>query len=89
MRRIIRTRRLRSPKALIRAAKWPDENDNANRPEAVEILSQPEYVGADYGSSPMTGTFEYEKGDKRDIPDFNVFYRYYATTPTIRTRSGT
>jgi nitrate/nitrite transport system substrate-binding protein len=29
----------------------------------------------------MTGTFEYEKGDKRDVPDFNVFYRYYATYP--------
>ena len=27
-------------KALIRAAKWLDENDNANRAEAVEILSQ-------------------------------------------------
>jgi nitrate/nitrite transport system substrate-binding protein len=29
----------------------------------------------------MTGTFEYEKGDKRAVPDFNVFYRYYATYP--------
>jgi nitrate/nitrite transport system substrate-binding protein len=29
----------------------------------------------------MTGTFEYEKGDKRDLPDFNVFYRYFATYP--------
>ena len=27
----------------------------------------------------MTGTFEYEKGDKRAVPDFNVFFRYYAT----------
>jgi nitrate/nitrite transport system substrate-binding protein len=70
-------------KALIRAAKWLDENDNANRPEAVEILSQAEYVGADYEviANSMTGTFEYEKGDKREIPDFNVFYRYYATYP--------
>src|SRR5690606_18928466 len=70
-------------KALIRAAKWLDENDNANRPEAVEILSQAEYVGADYEviANSMTGTFEYEKGDKRDIPDFNVFFRHYATYP--------
>ncbi len=70
-------------KALIRAAKWLDENDNANRMEAVEILSQPQYVGADAGviANSMTGTFEYEKGDKRDVPDFNVFYRYYATYP--------
>jgi nitrate/nitrite transport system substrate-binding protein len=29
----------------------------------------------------MTGTFEYEKGDKRAVPDFNVFFRYYATYP--------
>jgi len=42
-------------KALIRAAKWLDENDNA--------------------------TFEYEKGDVREVPDFNVFYRYNATYP--------
>lgn len=70
-------------KALIRAAKWLDENDNANRPEAVEILSRSEYVGADYDviANSMTGFFEFEKGDKRDIPDFNVFYRYYATYP--------
>ena len=70
-------------KALIRAAKWLDENDNANRPEAVEILARSEYVGADYEviANSMTGTFEYEKGDKRDVPDFNVFYRYYATYP--------
>ncbi|WP_420891178.1 CmpA/NrtA family ABC transporter substrate-binding protein [Minwuia thermotolerans] len=70
-------------KALIRAARWLDENDNANRPEAVEILSRSEYVGADYEviANSMTGTFEYEKGDKRPVPDFNVFYRYYATYP--------
>ncbi|WP_411351566.1 CmpA/NrtA family ABC transporter substrate-binding protein [Leisingera aquaemixtae] len=70
-------------KALIRAAQWLDENENANRPEAVEILSRPDYVGADYEviASSMTGTFEYEKGDKRDVPDFNVFFRYNATYP--------
>lgn len=70
-------------KALIRAAIWLDENDNANRPEAVEILSRSEYVGADYDviANSMTGTFEFEKGDKREIPDFNVFFRYFATYP--------
>jgi len=70
-------------KALIRAAKWLDENNNENRSEAVEILARSEYVGADasvIGAS-MTGTFEFEPGDKRDIPDFNVFYRYFATYP--------
>ena len=70
-------------KALIRAAMWLDEKDNANRMEAVEMLSKPEYVGADKAviANSMTGTFEYEKGDKRAVPDFNVFFRYYATYP--------
>lgn len=70
-------------KALIRAAQWLDENDNANRMEAVEILARSEYVGADVEviANSMTGTFEYEKGDKRDVPDFNVFFRYFATYP--------
>ncbi|MDF1792685.1 MAG: CmpA/NrtA family ABC transporter substrate-binding protein [Thalassobaculaceae bacterium] len=70
-------------KALIRAAQWLDENDNANRPEAVEILARSEYVGADAEviANSMTGTFEYEKGDKRDVPDFNVFFRHFATYP--------
>ncbi|TIP95365.1 MAG: ABC transporter substrate-binding protein, partial [Mesorhizobium sp.] len=70
-------------KALIRAAIWLDENDNANRLEAVKILAKPEYVGADEAviANSMTGTFEYEKGDKRDVPDFNVFFRHFATYP--------
>ena len=70
-------------KAMIRAAKWLDEGNNKNRPEAVKILSKSEYVGADYDviANSMTGTFEYEKGDKREVPDFNVFFRYNATYP--------
>ena len=70
-------------KALLRAAKWLDENNNKNRPEAVKILAKSEYVGADYKviANSMTGTFEYEKGDKRSVPDFNVFFRYNATYP--------
>ncbi len=70
-------------KALLRAAKWLDDNNDANRPEAVKILSQSNYVGADYDviANSMTGTFEYEKGDKRKLPDFNVFFRYNATYP--------
>ena len=74
---------LRVVKAMIRAAKWLDDNNNGNRPEAVEILSRSEYVGADYDviANSMTGTFEYEKGDKREVPDFNVFFRYNATYP--------
>lgn len=74
---------VRMVKAMIRAAKWLDENNNANRPEAVKMLSKPQYVGADAKviANSMTGTFEYEKGDKRSVPDFNVFFRYNATYP--------
>ncbi len=68
-------------KALIRAGKWLD--NPANRPRAVGILSMPDYVGADslVIANSMTGTFEFEKGDKRTMPDFNVFYKYHATYP--------
>ncbi|WOX05093.1 CmpA/NrtA family ABC transporter substrate-binding protein [Microbulbifer pacificus] len=74
---------VRITRALIRAAMWLDENNNKNRPEAVKILSRSNYVGADYDviANSMTGTFEYEKGDKREVPDFNVFFRYNATYP--------
>ncbi|HEY2081614.1 MAG TPA: CmpA/NrtA family ABC transporter substrate-binding protein [Verrucomicrobiae bacterium] len=69
-------------KALIRAAKWLDASPE-NRVKACEILSRPEYVGADQQviANSMTGTWEYYKGDKRSLPDFNVFFRYYATYP--------
>ncbi len=68
-------------KAMIRAGKWLDEP--SNRAEAVKILSMSQYVGApeEVLANSMTGTFEFEKGDKRDMPDFNVFYKYNATYP--------
>jgi nitrate/nitrite transport system substrate-binding protein len=74
---------IRVVKAMIRAAHWLDENSNANRPEAVKILAKSAYVGADEEviANSMTGTFEYEKGDKREVPDFNVFFRHNATFP--------
>jgi nitrate/nitrite transport system substrate-binding protein len=70
-------------KALIRAGMWLDADNNANRPAAVKVLARSEYVGADYAviANSMTGTFEYEKGDKRPVPDFNVFFRHFATYP--------
>jgi nitrate/nitrite transport system substrate-binding protein len=70
-------------KAMIRAAMWLDQGGLENRKEASKIMSRPEYVGADYEviANSMTGTFEYEKGDKRSLPDFNVFFRYNATYP--------
>ncbi|MDB6063183.1 MAG: nitrate transporter substrate-binding protein [Verrucomicrobiaceae bacterium] len=68
---------IRTVKALIRASAWLDANNNGNRPEAVKIISRPAYVGADEKviANSMTGTFEFEKGDKRPIPDFNKFFR--------------
>ena len=70
-------------KALIRAAEWLDADNGANRAEAVEILSRSEYVGADAEviANSMTGTFEFEKGDTRPAPDFNIFFRDYASYP--------
>ena len=69
-------------KALIRAGKWLDASPE-NRGQAVKTLARSEYVGADEEviANSMTGTFEYEKGDERELPDFNVFFRYFATYP--------
>jgi nitrate/nitrite transport system substrate-binding protein len=70
-------------KAMIRAAYWLDAENDKNRQEAAKIISKSGYVGADYKviANSMTGTFEYEKGDIRKVPDFNVFFRYNATYP--------
>lgn len=70
-------------KALIRAAQWLDADGGANRAEAAAILSRPEYVGADEAviANSMTGHFEFEKGDIRPAPDFNIFFRDNATYP--------
>jgi len=72
-------------KALIRASLWLDANNGANRKEAAQIISRPEYVGADYRvlSNSMLGTFEYGRGDKRQRPNFNVFSRGYASFPYV------
>jgi nitrate/nitrite transport system substrate-binding protein len=73
---------VRLVKALIRAGRWLDESPE-HRQKAVELLARPEYVGADRAviANSMTGTFEFEKGDRRELPDFNVFFRHYATYP--------
>lgn len=74
-------------KALIRAGKWLDETDESgkliNRQEACEILSSPDYVGADVDviDNSMTGTFVFQKTDVREMPDFNVFFKYQASYP--------
>ena len=73
---------MRLVKALIRAGQWLDASPE-NRKQAVAILARPEYVGADAAviANSMTGFFEYEKGDRREMPDFNVFFRDFATYP--------
>ncbi|MFT6235344.1 MAG: nitrate/nitrite transport system substrate-binding protein [Lentimonas sp.] len=74
-------------KALIRAGKWLDETDASgnliNREEACRILSQKNYVGADFDvlKASMTGYFFFQKSDKRDMPDFNVFFKYQSAYP--------
>ena len=74
-------------KALIRAGKWLDATDAKgtliNRQEACEILARPEYVGADVDviDNSMTGTFVFQKTDVREMPDFNVFFKYNASFP--------
>ncbi len=71
-------------KALIRASIWLDAENNKNRKEAIEMLAQKQYVGADVEvlANSMNGTFEYEKGDKRPLPDFNTFFRNGASYPS-------
>jgi len=70
-------------RAIIKAQQWLDADSNANREEAVEILAQPNYVGADYDviAASMTGVFTYEAGDTRPAPDFNIFFREFAGYP--------
>lgn len=74
-------------KAMIRAGKWLDETDDngtlINREEACRILSRPDYVGADFDviKNSMTGYFFFQKTDKREMPDFNVFFKYDCTYP--------
>jgi nitrate/nitrite transport system substrate-binding protein len=74
---------IRAVKALLRAAQWLDADNNSNRAEAVGIISKPAYVGADAAviAGSMTGTFEFERGDRRAMPDFNQFFRQYHAYP--------
>ncbi|MFQ8431515.1 CmpA/NrtA family ABC transporter substrate-binding protein [Amaricoccus sp. W119] len=70
-------------KALIRAVEWLDADNGANRAEAVEILSHSSYVGADAEviANSMTGTFAFGADDVRPAPDFNIFFRDFASYP--------
>jgi len=74
-------------KALIRAGLWLDatnaEGELVNLQEAAEILARPEYVGAsaEVIASSMTGTFTFQETDTRRMPEFNVFFKGFASYP--------
>jgi nitrate/nitrite transport system substrate-binding protein len=70
-------------RAIIKAQQWLDADGGANRAEAVAILSQPNYVGADAEviAASMTGKFTFAPGDTRDAPGFNIFFAKHAGYP--------
>ncbi|MDY7097705.1 MAG: CmpA/NrtA family ABC transporter substrate-binding protein [Pseudomonadota bacterium] len=70
-------------RAIIKAQQWLDADGGANRKEAVDILSRPNYVGADAEviAASMTGVFTFEPGDTREAEGFNIFFDKYAGYP--------
>ena len=70
-------------KAVIRAEQWLDADQGANRAELVKMLSRPEYVGADAAvlAGPLSGQYQYEKGDIRATPEANVYFADHAGYP--------
>ncbi|MDZ4307158.1 CmpA/NrtA family ABC transporter substrate-binding protein [Allopontixanthobacter sp.] len=70
-------------RAIIKAQQWLDADDGKNRVEAVQILSQSNYVGADPEviSASMTGQFTFAPGDTRPAPGFNIFFGKFAGYP--------
>lgn len=70
-------------KSLVRAAMWLDEGDGKNRQEAAKVFSRSEYIGADYDVivGPITGTYQYEKGHIRPLPEFNIYFKNNASYP--------
>jgi nitrate/nitrite transport system substrate-binding protein len=69
-------------KALIRASQWLDASLE-NRKKAIALLARPEYVGADPQvlENSLTGTFEFAKGDRREIPTFGTFFKDHSSYP--------
>ncbi|MBA3055400.1 MAG: ABC transporter substrate-binding protein [Sphingomonadales bacterium] len=70
-------------RAIIKAQQWLDAEDGKNRTEAVKILAQPNYVGADAQviAASMTGKFTFAPGDTREAKGFNIFFDNYAGYP--------
>lgn len=74
-------------RALIRAGRWLDESME-NRRKLAEMLAHKDYIGAapEIIAESITGTLVYGVGadgtlDRRPEPDFNVFYKKYASFP--------
>jgi nitrate/nitrite transport system substrate-binding protein len=70
-------------RAIIKAQQWLDADGGKNRAEAVKILAQPNYVGADANviAASMTGQFTFAPGDTRPAPGFNIFFADNAGYP--------
>lgn len=71
-------------RAVIRAEQWLDAgNGQTNRRELARLLSRPEYVGADANVllGPLTGQYQFERGDIRPAPSMNLYYRSFAGYP--------
>jgi nitrate/nitrite transport system substrate-binding protein len=70
-------------RALIRAQMWLDAEGGKNRPEAIKIIAQPQYVGADPKvlEASLSGKFTFAPGDTRDTPEFNLFFDQQASYP--------
>ncbi|SFF86694.1 nitrate/nitrite transport system substrate-binding protein [Novosphingobium sp. CF614] len=70
-------------RALIRASMWLDADGGKNRPEAVKMLANSKYVGADEKVllASMTGKFTFGGGDTRPAPEFNLFFDQQASYP--------
>lgn len=70
-------------RALIRASMWLDAENGKNRPEAVKLLANSKYVGADEKVllASMTGKFTFANGVTKDTPEFNLFFDQQASYP--------
>jgi nitrate/nitrite transport system substrate-binding protein len=75
-------------RGLIRAGRWLDESTEHRR-LAAAMLANKAYIGANEEiiAESMTGTLVYNvtdgKPDRRPEPDFNIFYRRYASFPLL------
>src|ERR1043165_9733711 len=69
-------------KALIRAGQWLDEKPE-NRKLAAEMLANKAYIGTNVEvlAESMLGTYQYQKGDRREATSFNIFFKRFASFP--------